>query len=75
MKRMAFLAFVACLWSCALSGTGRADIITYEYKTGLSLASGTDALGLNGATVDIKVDVSSSAVYGPAPLLVSSRQW
>jgi hypothetical protein len=70
MKRFAFLAVVACLCGCALPGTGRADIITYEYKTSLSLSSGTDALGLNGATVDIKVDVSSSEGYGAIGFVV-----
>jgi hypothetical protein len=29
MKRLAFLAVVACLWGCALPGTGQADIITF----------------------------------------------
>jgi hypothetical protein len=30
MRRLAFLAAVACLWGCALPGTGRADIITFD---------------------------------------------
>jgi hypothetical protein len=44
---------------------GRADAATifYNYATTLSLVSGTDTLGLNGAVLDIAVDVDSSAVY------------
>jgi hypothetical protein len=34
MKRFAFLAGVACLCGCALSGTGRADLITYDVYSG-----------------------------------------
>jgi hypothetical protein len=29
VKRLPFLAAVVCLWGCALTGTGRADFITY----------------------------------------------
>jgi hypothetical protein len=32
MKRFAFLAVVACLCSCALTGTGRAGSITYTFE-------------------------------------------
>jgi hypothetical protein len=49
-----------------IGGVGRVEAgmtISYEYETTLTLASGTDTLGLNGATLDIKVDVSSGAVY------------
>jgi hypothetical protein len=42
---------------------GRADTILYDYRTTLSLNSGTDTLGLNGAVLNLEVDVSSSAVY------------
>jgi hypothetical protein len=38
MKRLAFLAVVACLWGCAVPGTGRAEFITY---TETFTASGT----------------------------------
>ena len=38
MKRLAFLAAVACLCGCALPGTGRAEMITY---TDTFTASGT----------------------------------
>jgi hypothetical protein len=38
MKRLAFLTAVACLWGWALSGTGRAGLITY---TETFTASGT----------------------------------
>jgi hypothetical protein len=38
MKRLAFLAFVACLWGCALSCTGRAEPIIYTEQF---TASGT----------------------------------
>jgi hypothetical protein len=40
MKRLAFLAVVACLWGCALPGTGRAGIITYT-----ETFKGTGSLG------------------------------
>jgi hypothetical protein len=38
MKRLAFLAVVGCLCDCVLSGTGRAESITY---TETFTASGT----------------------------------
>jgi hypothetical protein len=31
MKRLAFLAVVACLWGCGLPGTGRAGMISFSY--------------------------------------------
>jgi hypothetical protein len=64
MKSMKFLGTFAAL--ALIAGTaGRADAstITYEYQTTLSLASGTDTLGLNGAFLNIQVDVDSSALY------------
>ncbi len=63
MKPMKFLGVL--LGFGLIIGAGRADasIISYDYQTTLSLASGTDALGLNGAFLDIKDDVSSSDVY------------
>jgi hypothetical protein len=34
MKRLTFMAAVACLWGCALPGTGRASIITFGNLSG-----------------------------------------
>jgi hypothetical protein len=61
MKCMKFLGTFAAL--ALIAGTADASTITYEYQTTLSLASGTDALGLNGAFLNIQVDVDSSALY------------
>jgi hypothetical protein len=41
MKRQAFLAVVACLWGCALPGTGWAGSITYTAQFGATGAFGT----------------------------------
>jgi hypothetical protein len=41
MKRLAFLAAVACLWGCALPGTGRAGLLTLEYTVVVTDAFGT----------------------------------
>ena len=41
----------------------KAQDITYNYSTELVLASGTDALGLNDATLDITAQASSTATY------------
>jgi hypothetical protein len=46
-----------------LSARANAGLIGYDYKTTLALTSGSDTLGLNGATIEVKVDVSSTAVY------------
>jgi hypothetical protein len=56
MKRLAFLAVVACLWGCALPGTGRADMIT------LSPTSDTITLG---QTVTLTVRVTSTDPHPP----------
>jgi hypothetical protein len=64
MKSIKFLGVLATLGVvAAMAGRADAATIFYDYTTTLSLASGTDALGLNGATVDVQVDVDSSAVY------------
>jgi hypothetical protein len=34
MRRFAFLAVVACVWGGVLSGTGRADTVTYDLYSG-----------------------------------------
>lgn len=54
------------VFTLIMGAAGRADasVIVYDYTTTLSLASGTDALGLNGATVTVQADVNSNAVYG-----------
>lgn len=60
MKPLGALAALGLMAAMA----GRADAtIFYNYATTLELASGTDALGLNGATLDVQANVSSSAVY------------
>jgi len=65
MRRLAFLAAVACLWGCALPGTGRAGLITYTvsgnfgYDSGVSM--GPDTLGLGGATFTFVETIDSSA--------------
>ena len=66
MKWIKILRIITAASGLAACTAGSADagLISYEYKTTLSLASGSDALGLDGAVVDIKVDVSSTAVYG-----------
>jgi hypothetical protein len=47
MKRLAFLAVVACLCGCALPGTGRAEfIITFSQDGANVVASGTGSLNL-----------------------------
>jgi hypothetical protein len=64
---------------CLMAGmAGRADATTilYDYKTNLSLSSGSDVFGLVGALLDIKVDVSSTAHYithGALPLVVMNN--
>jgi hypothetical protein len=64
MKSIKFLSVLATLGVvAAMAGRADAATIFYDYATTLSLASGSDALGLNGATLDVQVDVDSSAVY------------
>lgn len=64
MKSIKFLSVLATLGVvAAMAGRADAATIFYDYTTNLSLASGGDALGLDGATVDVQVDVDSSAVY------------
>jgi hypothetical protein len=64
MKSIKFLSVLATLGVvAAMAGRADAATIFYDYATTLSLASGSDALGLNGATMDVQVDVDSSAVY------------
>jgi hypothetical protein len=64
MKSTKFLGVLAALGLIVgMAGRADADTIYYNYQTTLSLASGTDALGLDGAVIDIQVDVSSSSVY------------
>jgi hypothetical protein len=64
MKSIKFLGVLSALGVvAAMAGRADAATIFYDYATTLSLASGPDALGLNGATVDVQVDVDSSAVY------------
>ena len=64
MKSMKLLGVFAALALLAgMAGRADASTILYDYQTTLSLASGTDALGLNGALLTIQDDVSSSAVY------------
>jgi hypothetical protein len=64
MKAWKLLSILATLGVVAgTAARANAGTIFYDYTTTLSLASGTDALGLNGAVVDVKVDVDSSSVY------------
>jgi hypothetical protein len=51
---MAFLAAVACLWGCALTGTGRADFI-YTFTTTTPAPGG-------GGSVSVTIDVPASVV-------------
>jgi hypothetical protein len=55
------MKFILLLASFGLMA--KADIL-YDLQVTLSLESGTDALGLNGAALNIQVEVSPSAVYG-----------
>jgi hypothetical protein len=49
MKRLAFAATIACLWGCALPGTGWADMITLSHTwTGTESVQGTERLFRNG---------------------------
>jgi hypothetical protein len=54
MKRLAFLAVVACLWGGALPGIGRADFI-YAFTTTMEGAKG-------GGSVSVTIDVSDAQV-------------
>jgi hypothetical protein len=54
MKRLAFLAAVACLCSGVLPGTGRADFI-YTFAT-------TTAASFGGGSVSVTIDVSNAQV-------------
>jgi hypothetical protein len=67
MKRLAVLATVACLWGCALPGTGRAGLITYtETATGSGSLGGTaftDAMVTVTGTGDTANVTSSGGVF------------
>jgi hypothetical protein len=54
MKRLAYLAIVACLCGCALTGTGRADYI-YTFTTTGPATGG-------GGSVSVTIDVSDAQV-------------
>jgi hypothetical protein len=74
MKRLAFLAVVACLWVCALAGTGRAESITYTETFTASGTLGTktfmDAMVTFTGTGDT-ANVSGN-VSGPPPQFSNS---
>jgi hypothetical protein len=53
MKRFAFLAAVACLWGCALPGTGRAGMIVYT-----ETVDATGSLGSLGSFTDKLVTIT-----------------
>jgi hypothetical protein len=57
MKRLAFLAAVACLWGCALPGTAQAGLVTVDY-------SGT--VTATGAVYPVGTAFSGSVTYDPA---------
>lgn len=64
MKSTKFWGVLAALGLlAAMAAPAGAGTIFYDYQTTLSLASGTDAMGLNGAVLNITADVDSSAVY------------
>jgi hypothetical protein len=49
MKRLAFLAAVACLWDCALPGSGRAGMIDFSYNgSGIANVSGAGSFSFAG---------------------------
>jgi hypothetical protein len=54
MKRLAFLAVVACLCGCAVTGTGRADYL-YTFTTTTAATGG-------GGSVSVTIDVSDAQV-------------
>lgn len=65
-KRMMcrILAAVAVLGlTVGLAGKASAGTILYTYTTTLSLASGTNSSGLNGAKAEIDVSVDTNTVY------------
>ena len=57
-----YFSLLALLLTLA-SGSANAGTIHYEYSTTLSLSSGTDDAGLDGATATINVTVDTSGVY------------
>jgi hypothetical protein len=63
MKSSKPLGALAAIGLIAMAGRADAGTILYNYETTVSFAAGTDALGLDGATLDIQVDVSSDAIY------------
>jgi hypothetical protein len=67
MKRLAFLAAVACLWGSALPGTGRAGMITYTETFTASGTLGTqtftDAMVTITGTGDTTGVVASGASF------------
>jgi hypothetical protein len=64
MKRLAFLAVVACLWGCALPGTGRAGLLTLEYTVVVTDASGkvlgTQTTGPQSGTSPVSFGVAGT---------------
>jgi hypothetical protein len=70
MKRLAFLAVVACLCGCALVGTGRAESITYTETftaTGTLTSPGGTVTPFTGAQVTITATADTGNSRHPVP--------
>jgi hypothetical protein len=64
MKRLAVLAAVACLWGCALTGTGRAGMITYTETFTASGTLGTKTFTDATVTITGTGDTANSQAFG-----------
>src|SRR5262245_5786694 len=74
MRRFAFLAVVACLWGCALAGSGRAELIDVDFNqidgtsgtyTGAAVLGSADVFDdLSGR----RYDCSPGIPFGTIPL-------
>jgi hypothetical protein len=71
MKRLAFLAVVACLCGCALAGTGRADDIVISDLANPSGGFGqADEFGqafINGTVAEAITSVQIFSTFGTVP--------
>jgi hypothetical protein len=69
MKRLAFLAVVACLCGCALTGTGRAEfIITFAQNGANVVATGSGSLNIAALAFELS-DNGFPAVQGIGALV------